>query len=377
MRADDAAQCFERLQTVDGVQYRVLLLPPDHPGRTEFELALRERGGFLPLPHRLSFSGLLDEEPALFVCVYDHSGAAALGFAVQAGATRALPGHSVWRAVRLGASSDPRALRAAVRTLAERAAIERRVLRLHLEFFMPGSAERDACEAECRALGFRRAVTARSYQDTILIDLTPPPEDIFARFSRSTRRNIRAVDKNPVALRKVTDPALNDRLNVLLGETMARTGASHTPMDWSALIAFCARHPDSALFLGLFDERPGVAEPLVAFGVTYNHGEFAEYATAASTRATDLKVPLAYALVWEAMRWAKSSGATCFDFGGVTRGTLESGDERGGISDFKRFFSPDVAEVGSEWVLEPRPVRAAFARRVSAAARWLSRRLSR
>jgi hypothetical protein len=53
--------------------------------------------------------------------------------------------------------------------------------------------------------------------------------------------------------------------------------------------------------------------------------------------------------------------------GGVT---LADGDqpELEGISNFKRYFSREVVEVGAEWVLEPHPVRAGIATLVSGGA---------
>jgi hypothetical protein len=60
--------------------------------------------------------------------------------------------------------------------------------------------------------------------------------------------------------------------------------------------------------------------------------------------------------------------------------TLAEGDETAleGISEFKRYFSREVAEVGAEWVLEPVPVRARIADVVSNGAdsirRWMGKR---
>jgi hypothetical protein len=65
----------------------------------------------------------------------------------------------------------------------------------------------------------------------------------------------------------------------------------------------------------------------------------AHYATAASTRATDLKLPMGYPLAWDLIRWAKEHGAATLRLRGHLVGTAESGDPLGGISDFKRRFT--------------------------------------
>ena len=81
--------------------------------------------------------------------------------------------------------------------------------------------------------------------------------------------------------------------------------------------------------------------------------------------------------MWDLIKWAKHSGAHFFDFGGITPGTLASDDPLGGISDFKRYFSQRVVQVGAEWSYEPRPMQAQAARMMKSASTMLSRVLAR
>jgi lipid II:glycine glycyltransferase (peptidoglycan interpeptide bridge formation enzyme) len=113
---------------------------------------------------------------------------------------------------------------------------------------------------------------------------------------------------------------------------------------------------------------------LLAFAWSHHHGDHAHYDASGSTRNTDIKAPLAYALIWDLCLWAKQHGATWFDFGGITAGSAASGDADpvGGISDFKRYFSKTVVSVGEEWMLEPRPLRAKLARSISRAISYVS-----
>ena len=83
-----------------------------------------------------------------------------------------------------------------------------------------------------------------------------------------------------------------------------------------------------------------------------------------------MKVNVGRMLVWDLVRWAKTTGAEWFDMGGITLGN--PGEEAlAGISSFKRSFSDNVVEVGSEWILEPRPIRARIADAISRSLRGL------
>ena len=76
-------------------------------------------------------------------------------------------------------------------------------------------------------------------------------------------------------------------------------------------------------------------------------------------------VPYGHLLVWQMIRWSKSTGAEWFDMGGVTLEGEEDEASLEGISRFKKLFSREVVEIGAEWVLEPAPVRARIANVVS------------
>ncbi len=156
-------------------------------------------------------------------------------------------------------------------------------------------------------------------------------------------------------------------------EIMARTGGRHRRHDWPRLVEFCARHPGLARLVGRLHTEVSGPKSLLAFMLSFFHGDHAQYHTAASTGASCLRMSLSYAVAWDLMRWAKSQGATWFDFGGITVGTQgDPDDPLGGISDFKRFFSKQVVDVGEEWTLEPSRVRAGLARGVGKGAALLS-----
>jgi hypothetical protein len=358
---------------VDCVPYTAFVVDPHGPDRLAIEDELLQQSVPVTVQDRAFWTS--DGEEAGFVVIRDSAGVPVLGFSIRVTRSRALPGFSLLRVRRLGSSAEGRVVRAGVRAAVRFAVARRRVLRLSIELLMPDAAAREAVGAECRILGMGAAPALRSYAKTILIDLRPRPEDLLSGLSKTGRQNVRAVDKNPVAIRLIDDVRLARRLDGLLNETLARTGGGSRTHDWPSLIDWSRRYPGAVRLAGLFDERPGTAEPLLAFALGFNHGDYTEYATAASTRQTDLRMPLAYGLAWELMLWGKSAGARWFDFGGVTGGTQGSGDVLGGISDFKRYFSTQTVEVGAEYALEPHPLPALAARISVTLARWASRRV--
>lgn len=338
-------------------------------GRIACERTLIQHGTALPLPQRSIWKEIDSATDSLFIGLQDARGEWVFGIGAQVHPTRALANHLILRVQRFRGASDPAICEAVVRALAAASRSHGRVLRTHVEVLARDAATREVIQRSFRNAGFRRSATMRSYAETVVIDLAPDLDSIFASLHATARRHIRAVDKHPTTIREISDPSYAGRMDELLRETMARTDGPYEMHDWAHTIRFCTRYPETARIVGLFHEESSGPESLLAFAVGYAHGDHVEYATAASTRMTSLKMPLAYGLAWDLVCWGKRVGAKWFDFGGVTRGSAESGDPRGGVSDFKRYFSREVIRVGEEWVLVPHPLRAALARTTSTAAR--------
>jgi lipid II:glycine glycyltransferase (peptidoglycan interpeptide bridge formation enzyme) len=175
-----------------------------------------------------------------------------------------------------------------------------------------------------------------------------------------------------VEVREIVGADYAERMNALLEETMQRTGGDFHPVNWHRIARLCLQNPGLARLSGLFRTDVTGPESLVAFALGLAHGDHVEYSHAASTRDPSLRIPLVYALAWDLICWGKTTGATWFDFGGISpAGHAEGGDATGGISDFKRYFSRDVVQVGEDWSYEPHPMRAALARGASSAVQWL------
>jgi len=223
-----------------------------------------------------------------------------------------------------------------------------------------------ACDQDIRlcwtdallAAGFQRRAAIR-YAYTLVLNLTRSSEQLLAGIHRSARRNIRQIDRLPVQLRCIEDPALAGRVQQLLSCALERTGGRATPIDWASRIRLALAHPARARLVGVFRTDRNGANALIAFGWGERYGERAVYADAGVERQDDIRVPMSYAILWDLVTWARAHGARWFDLGGVTGVSPASGtDPLSGISAFKRFFSDHVLEVQS-WSWTP---QTAFAR---------------
>lgn len=352
--------------------YRVEVLRDVGVERERCERDLLDAGAHLHLYHRCAWATSGHAAASWLVAVRDGAGRCRSAIPVAVHRSRALPGHVVLRAERLGPTLLGESGELALDALAAMARSDHRVLRVHAEVFSRDAEVRGTLGAQLERLGFRRAGIARAYDETLVLDLTPDAETVFASFSRLTQRQIRNYTKYRLALRPIVDAAFAERIDALERLAMERTGGRHQARDWTQTIAFSRQHPDLSRLVGIFRCDAEGPESLVGFVWSGWHGDHASYDAGASTRPPGPNVGVSYPLLWDVILWAKQSGATWFDLGGVTRGSRGSDDRLGGISDFKRGYGGELTRVGEDWVMEPRPRRAMVARAVSGGVAWLS-----
>jgi hypothetical protein len=350
--------------------FRVGVIAEGTAERRDIEQAIVGRGIPLPFASRAAVVAALPElASAAFFALRDPQGEYAGGFAVQA---RPAPmGHRLLRVEQLGGSIPIAAADTTVAALRRWAASDPRTLRLSVDVFSFDESRILALGETLRRHGFRRAEHTYGYVETLLLDLTPTEDDLFRALHHAARRKIRQLAGHPVVVRPVANRSLAERMNQLLEETMARTGGRFSRRDWERRIDLSAEHPELSRIVGLFRTDVPETDSLLAFAWGCHGGDHVFYSEAASTRDTgDLRLPLAYGVMWDLIVWAKRTGARWFDLGGITHGTRDSDDPLGGISDFKRHFSQRVARVRDEWILDDHSWRASVA---SAVHRRLSR----
>lgn len=358
--------------------FQITLLRGLSPARLRLERALRDAGRGLPMQHRISWVSV-QERPNdhWLLSVEDAAGHSCGAVGVQVSPSRALPGHRLLRVERFGPGIPPQAHAAAIQVLISLARRDRRVLRLYVESLAFEPNVRAELESTLATAGFVRLPSPRSYEHTLVLPLEGDEESILASFHRSARQNVRNTSKYGVRVAPIVDPAHFARLDEIAAETFARTGGRYSPFDWGRIAAASAREPGASRLVGVYRTDQEGPASLLAFAWGCGHGDHVHYSAAGCTRITDRRIPLLYPLIWDLIVWAKRSGAKFFDFGGVSAGTLASEDPLGGISDFKRYFTPRLVQVGAEWAYEPRPRRAQAARMMKSASTMLSRMLAR
>jgi len=331
----------------------------------------------VPLPSRPEWIRCLGSGSYVLVTADDRQGRCRAALALQIEPTRALPGHVLARAHRLGGSLVGNAGDAVFARLKDFADQSPRLLQVSLEFILRTSEEHARLGDTLVRLGFHQATVPRNYQETLVIDLTGTEEGLLGSFSSTTRRELRRWSRRPVDLRLIRNPMYANRLNEVAKETLSRTNGRYEPRDWAQRIALCEQLPAQSRIVGLF--RAGSEEPgaLLAYAWGCAHGDHAHYDDAGSIRADDINVSMMYPLVWDLVQWAKRNGCRWFDLGGALPRSATDDDPRAGIDGFKRRFSKEIVTVGSEWVYEPHPVRARFAAGVRAIGNHLFRGRSR
>jgi hypothetical protein len=229
------------------------------------------------------------------------------------------------------------------------------VLRLSVALFEPDPTRAAGVRQALQQRGFHRALLQNAYERTLRLDLGADEAALLAGLHASARRNIREVAKRPVRVAPVTDARLAGRMDEMLAVALARTGGVHRPSarSWPAVMRLSAQHPELSRLVGVWRTDREGADALIGFAWGCRHGDHAVYSDSASTRQDDIRIAVTYPMLWDLITWARGTGAAWFDLGGVTTGDGAGDDPLAGISDFKRFFTTDLIEVGEEWQLAP------------------------
>lgn len=341
-------------------------------GRIHQELL--SHGISLPLQDHPDWRKLFVTDRGHMVILRDAAGKPAFAFSVGLSRSRALPGHWLMRVQHYGATNSAAVASVGVAALAQLAIRQKNLLRAQLEVFSANQEVRKGIGQSASSLGFSRSQPpSTGYAKTLALNLAKSEEDLFLGFSRSARRNIRAPAKKGLEIRLITSAMYAERMSALLQETFARTGGSRQFHDWRKRIEFSNAHPGLSRITGCFPKGCDEPASLLSFAWGCNHGDHVTHTSAASTRQPGSNLPLSYAIAWDMILWAQKNGAKWFDFGGITPGSFGTGDGLGGVSDFKRFFSSNVINVGEEWTLEPSKFKGRVSQLIGNTARWIER----
>jgi lipid II:glycine glycyltransferase (peptidoglycan interpeptide bridge formation enzyme) len=216
------------------------------------------------------------------------------------------------------------------------------------------------------------------YATTLVLDLSRTSESLYSDFSTGLKRNLRKAARIGVAVESVAYVATIAEFAGLLGHAAAVAEydvppAEHVAQYLNSVLRADAR--SGALFCARIDGklRAGIAVLRAGQSVVYQWG-------ARSDPDAQGDLPLAHALHWEAINWARAQGFSQYDFGG-----LSEGPEPNGIDRFKEAFGGERQPMFGEAIRARGFVQRAasnragrfMARIVAAATRRTARRATR
>jgi lipid II:glycine glycyltransferase (peptidoglycan interpeptide bridge formation enzyme) len=163
--------------------------------------------------------------------------------------------------------------------------------------------------ADLREAGFKPSQRTLQPRSSIRLDLGPSEDELFARFSKGHRADIRRAERDGVTVRVGSLDADPDVLQRMLAATRERKEFGfHSAAYWRRLLE---KFGDAArLLVAEIDGEPVGASLVIAWG---RHGI---YLAAGSTRA-GLDHRAAHLLQWHAIRWARERGASTWDLWGI------------------------------------------------------------
>jgi hypothetical protein len=213
-------------------------------------------------------------------------------------------------------------------------------------------------------VGFR-SVSPREYEYTSIIPLGPLSGNSSAaggRFSRSVGKNARRTLRAGHAVRPIVGLEYVERMNALVRETMARSGADVPKLNLASIVTKSTRHPTVFRLVGLFRDGHQSPEALMAFRWCGYSGTYAEDLLAASTRLSDSegRVPMMHAIMLDVLDWASYLGAEYFDFGGVVSPSSAAAAAVTSITKFKQQFGGEITRVGTDLTFVAAPVRSSI-----------------
>lgn len=161
---------------------------------------------------------------------------------------------------------------------------------------------------------------------TIWVDLTKPPDRIFASFDKDTRNLIRRAEKERVGVFESKDLGSFYQL----WEKTAKKKGFFIPFE-SEMKALWKSFPKRHLLIATHQGRP------IAAALLFGHGEAMYYYFAASNEL-GRKYYAAYKLMWESITRSKKLGYTRLDLEGIEDPTIGRTKSWSGFTRFKKGF---------------------------------------
>ena len=220
-----------------------------------------------------------------------------------------------------------------------------------------------------RETGFRPSDEQIQFRNTMVIPLQKDEDGLLMDMKSKTRYNVRLAGRRGVEVRRGSNADL-DLLYRMYAETSVRDGfvirhQGYYEDAWGRFIQAGLAQP----FIAEVEAQP------VAGLIAYRFGDTAYYLYGMSTSGHREKMPN-YLLQWEAMRWAKEQGCTCYDLWGAPD-EIDEDDPMYGVYRFKDGFGAKLVRTAGAWDLPLRPLLYTVYTQAMPLALSLMRRLGR
>jgi lipid II:glycine glycyltransferase (peptidoglycan interpeptide bridge formation enzyme) len=191
---------------------------------------------------------------------------------------------------------------------------------------------------------------------TVLIDLTPEPDEILARMKRGTRYNIGLSSRKDITIDEGDQQALKEFYK-LLRMTSKRQNFKIFPMEYfKGMWDSFDMDGNIKLFLAKYNTQVVSAQLAIAFGDTVVNKWTVWSGQHAKLRPNE-------GLIWGVMQWAKAQGYRYYDLEGIEREAAERilRDEdlpksmKATVSHFKLGFGGDVVLFPPSYTFVPNP----------------------
>lgn len=206
-------------------------------------------------------------------------------------------------------------------------------------------------------IGFRKARYDLNQKTTLVVDLSPPEEELLARMKKTTRYGVRRSGREGVEVAEPEDFEEGfETFHGLMKATAERKEGNFLRRPRGYLYEVTRAMRDAGqghLFFATHEGTPLATMYVFTFGRKY------WYIYGASSDEKRNLQPN-YRLQWEVMRWAKQHGMTYYDMVGVPRPeNLNEDDPLWGVYKFKEGFGGEIVDSIGCFDLPVAPLRAA------------------